>query len=51
MPSHLLFSISRNLARSLVGEDNYMEVAMGGIRDDADLFGSKLGGQADRAAQ
>jgi hypothetical protein len=27
-----------------VGEDNYKEVACGSIRDDADLFGSNLGG-------
>ena len=27
-----------------MGEDNYKEVACGAIRDDADLFGSNLGG-------
>lgn len=43
-PGHGKTYISRNVARSLVGEDNYTEVACGAIRDDADLFGSNLGG-------
>lgn len=43
-PGHGKTYISRNAARSLVGEDNYLEVACGAIRDDADLFGSNLGG-------
>jgi SpoVK/Ycf46/Vps4 family AAA+-type ATPase len=43
-PGHGKTYISRNAARSLVGDDNYLEVACGAIRDDADLFGSNLGG-------
>jgi len=43
-PGHGKTYISRNAARSLVGKDNYTEVACGAIRDDADLFGSNLGG-------
>ena len=45
-PGHGKTYISRNAAASLVGEDNYLEVACGAIRDDADLFGSKTGGAA-----
>jgi SpoVK/Ycf46/Vps4 family AAA+-type ATPase len=43
-PGHGKTYLSRNAAKALVGEDNYKEVACGAIRDDADLFGSKLGG-------
>jgi len=43
-PGHGKTYLSRNLSKSLVGEDNFLEIAMGSIRDDADLFGSKLGG-------
>ena len=43
-PGHGKTYISRNAAKALVGEDNYKEVACGAIRDDADLFGSNLGG-------
>jgi hypothetical protein len=30
-----------------VGEQNYTEIACGALRDDADLFGSRLGGAAN----
>ena len=49
-PGHGKTYISRNAARSLVGEDNYNEVACGSIRDDADLFGSNLGGGGKNAS-
>ena len=35
---------SSNSARSLVGEENFLFVPCQSIRDDADLFGSRLGG-------
>jgi hypothetical protein len=35
---------SSNAARSLVGEDNFLFIPCQSIRDDADLFGSRLGG-------
>ena len=43
-PGHGKTYLSRNMAKSLVGEDNFIEIAMGSIRDDADLFGGNLGG-------
>jgi DNA polymerase III delta prime subunit len=43
-PGHGKTCISRNLAKTLVGEDHYTEVACSAVRDDADLFGSRLGG-------
>jgi hypothetical protein len=43
-PGHGKTYLSRNMAKSLVGEENYLEIAMGSIRDDADLFGGNLGG-------
>ena len=43
-PGHGKTYISRNASKALVGDDNYKEVACASIRDDADLFGSKLGG-------
>jgi len=49
-PCHGKTYISRNAAQSLVGEDNYNEVACGSIRDDADLFGSNLGGGGKNAS-
>ena len=38
-PGHGKTYLSRNMAKSLVGEDNFIEIAMGNIRDDANLFG------------
>lgn len=46
-PGHGKTYLTRNLAASLVGEDNVLEVACGALRDDADLFGSRLGGSRD----
>ena len=43
-PGHGKTYLTRNLAHSLVGTDNVLEVACGALRDDADLFGSSLGG-------
>lgn len=43
-PGHGKTYLTRNLARALGGEDNYLEIACGTIRDDANLFGSNLGG-------
>jgi len=45
-PGHGKTYLVRNLAQSLVGEDNVLEVACGNLRDDADLFGSSLGGSS-----
>jgi len=46
-PGHGKTYITRNLAASLVGEENVLEVACGALRDDADLFGARLGGSND----
>mmetsp|Transcript_13919 Transcript_13919/g.20315 ORF Transcript_13919/g.20315 Transcript_13919/m.20315 type:complete len:254 (+) Transcript_13919:356-1117(+) len=43
-PGHGKTYFSSNAARSLVGEDNFLFVPCQSIRDDADLFGSRLGG-------
>ena len=49
-PGHGKTYLSRNMAKSLVGEDNYLEIAMGSIRDDADLFGGNNGGHGGSRA-
>ena len=43
-PGHGKTYFSSNTARSLVGEENFIFVPCQSIRDDADLFGSRLGG-------
>lgn len=43
-PGHGKTYFSSNTARSLVGEENFLFVPCQSIRDDADLFGSRLGG-------
>jgi len=43
-PGHGKTYFSSNTARSLVGEDNFLFLPCQSIRDDADLFGSRLGG-------
>jgi len=43
-PGHGKTEISRNAAKSLVGEQNFLEIACGALRDDANLFGSNRGG-------
>ena len=43
-PGHGKTYFSSNTARSLVGEDNFLFIPCQSIRDDADLFGSRLGG-------
>ena len=48
-PGHGKTEISRNVAKSLVHKDNFLEIACGGLRDDADLFGSNLGGAGRRS--
>ena len=43
-PGHGKTYFSSNAVQSLVGEDNFLFVPCQSIRDDADLFGSRLGG-------
>lgn len=43
-PGHGKTYFSSNTARSLVGEENFLFIPCQSIRDDADLFGSRLGG-------
>jgi len=43
-PGHGKTYFTRNLAHALVGKENLLEIACGGLRDDAELFGSNLGG-------
>ncbi|CAB9512705.1 Caseinolytic peptidase B protein homolog [Seminavis robusta] len=43
-PGHGKTYFASNAARSLVGQDNFKFVPCQSIRDDADLFGSRLGG-------
>ena len=43
-PGHGKTFLTRNLALALVGKNNLLEIACGGLRDDAELFGSNLGG-------
>ena len=38
-PGHGKTYLTRNIAASLVGTDNVLEIACGALRDDADLFG------------
>lgn len=43
-PGHGKTYFSINTASSLVGEENYLFIPCQSVRDDADLFGSRLGG-------
>eukprot|EP00505_MAST-04D_sp_SCG-Rhode-Island_P000067 Stramenopile-MAST_4_protein_67 len=43
-PGHGKTYFSENMARSVVGEDNFKFISMSQVRDDADLFGGNLGG-------
>ena len=43
-PGHGKTYFSSNAARTLVGDDNFLFIPCQSIRDDADLFGSRLGG-------
>ena len=46
-PGHGKTWLLRNLARSVVGDENFLMIPCGGINDRADLFGGNLGGLAD----
>ena len=46
-PGHGKTYFSSNAARTLVGDDNFLFIPCQSIRDDADLFGSRLGGSRD----
>ena len=43
-PGHGKTFFSRSIAKALVGEENLLEIACGNIQDNADLFGSRMGG-------
>ena len=49
-PGHGKTYFSRNTARSVVGEDNFLFIPCGSIKDDADLFGSNIGGMNGKLA-
>eukprot|EP00937_MAST-01D_sp_MAST-1D-sp2_P001925 g1925.t1 len=46
-PGHGKTYFSRNLARALVGADNFLFVPMGSVRSDRQLFGVQWAGQND----
>ena len=47
LPGHGKTYLCRNAAASLVGEDNFLYFKCDGVKDKADLWGSRLGGAAN----